>query len=208
MNLEQLEARLERAGLDLAGTEARDALNEADRELCIRSEWTRANVAIGPTVADQVAYALPSTVARPLRLWLNGFAYDPSDEDTVRRIEAGELRLRSRGLWWVSHSAAGAESISVYPTPSEAGQEITLLAVVYPASQMTVETDTPNVPADFHRYLLNYVRAISLGESEDAADLEELHLSKFDEGVARLRQRRISRAGRGPTMVRISGVTA
>jgi len=53
-------------------TEAERLLNEGHRELCVRSEWTRANIALGPTVADQAAYTLPSTVHRPLKVKLDG----------------------------------------------------------------------------------------------------------------------------------------
>lgn len=208
MNRAELRSRLTLAGLDLTDDEANELLNEADRELCVRAEWTRATVSIGPTVADQAAYSLPSTVARPLKLYVNGLpGWEPSDEETALRLASNDLYLRARGIWYISYSSAGAESIVLYPTPDEAGQSISLVAVVYP-TEMSTDASSPASPADFNRYLLAYAKGTALGEIEDAAELQAFHMTQFEEGVARLRARRTSRVGHGPIQARIAGVTA
>jgi hypothetical protein len=207
----QLQALRARAqdifGLDLEDAEATDLYNEADSELCTQAGWTRANVTVGPTVADQVAYALPAEVFEVLTVYVNGLPYDLAGEDDVAEIGFGTYRLRVRGVWWISYAASGVESISLYPTPSEA-LSLTVNAVVYP-DPMVADTDTPACPTGWDRALHEYVQAVSIGGSEDDMDRKQLHMDEFDRQVARLRQHRIRRSsGTRGAVMRIRGVTA
>lgn len=194
------------AGLKKVTEDEADALlNEGHRELCVDGEWTRANLDLGPTVADQAAYTLPTTVDRPLKVWVNDKPYDPSDENEVKRIIAGELRLRRWGVFWLSFDEDGVESVSVYPTPSEA-LSLTALCVVYPDT--LTASDSTRVPLKFDRYIRDYAASQIYGFTEDNVELREYHEGKFKEGAELLRRRRFSRTGRGGVRARIEGVTA
>jgi hypothetical protein len=195
---------LERHGLDLEEDEAFAVLNEGHTELCVRSEWTRASVAVGPSVADQAEYAVHASIYRPLRLAVNGAPWIPSDERMVQRIQAGEIRWSQ--IWYLTHDSAGAEKFGLYPAPDTSGLAITAYSIVYPD---TLEADDEFViPRDFHRAPIHYARSVSLGSSEDDTDRENVDAQIFDGYVARLRRHRLSRAGRGPVHMGIEGVTA
>lgn len=64
------------AGVDLDDDQRDDLINEAHRELAVRSEWYRATITIAG-VTDQEAYTLPSDVYRILNLRVDGEAYKP-----------------------------------------------------------------------------------------------------------------------------------
>ena len=192
-------------GLDVSRDEAVRLLNEAHIELCVRSEWTRAELELGPTVSAQAAYALPSSVYRPLEVYLNGRLLSPSDKETASRIGT-ELRLRSSGLWWLSFDANGVESVSVHPIPVTPDLSLAAFCVVYPVP--LAEGAEFAVPWDFHRALIDYVRAVSMASSEDDLESENVALTAFESRVARLRRLRFARTGRGGVRMRISGVTA
>lgn len=207
MNLAEIRSEAQDIlGLDLTDSEADRLANEGATELCVRSEWTRSNVVLGPTVSDTIAYNLPSTVHKPLSLYVDGYLYTPADERVIRQIETGELRQRAFGFWWISFTSSGVEQVSLYPTPSSA-VDLTLLAVVYP-DEMTDDTDEPAVPSDFHRAVVDYIAAISLGGSEDNFELRLSYQEQFERQVGRLRRHRLSRTGRGPVEMRIAGSTA
>lgn len=196
---------------DLAGfdavedTEVHRLLNEADRELCVRSGWTRANVELGPTVADQEAYTLPDSVYRPLKVKVDGRPYKPADETIVDEIKKGYLR-QVKPVWWLSFDEDGVEAVSVYPAPS-AGLDLTALSVVYPDPMADDDDATPTAPEDYHRALGDYAASIIYGYSEDNPDLREYHRARFEEAVIRLRQHRRSRRGKGDVYMAIEGVT-
>jgi hypothetical protein len=208
-NLGQLTADLRGlAGFeDVTEPEVHALLNEADREMCVRSGWTRADLELGPTVADQVAYALPSRVHRPLKVWVNGRKYDPTDEDTIREIQSGELGLRANGAWWRSWDANGVESVSIYPTPS-GGLSVVALCVVYPASRMEENDDTPASPEIGHRALRDYAASVVYGYSEDNPELRQFHDEQFEQRVEMVRRLQNSRTGRGDVHMRIENATA
>lgn len=211
MTLEELTAEFfdELAGFDsdeISEIEAHRLLNQADTELCTRSGWTRANLDLGPTVEDQAAYALPENVFRPLKVKVEGKPYDPADEETIDRLNAGELRLRSWGLWWLSFDENGVESVSLYPTPS-ADLSLTALSVIYP-TEMTENDDEPASPKDWNRCLVDYAAALAYGYGEDNPQLRDYHQQKFEDQVARLRGHRNMRTGRGDVRMRIERANA
>lgn len=197
------------AGLTKATpAEIDDLINEGHKELCVRSEWTRAAVDLGPTVADQAAYALPETIYRPLEVEVDGTPYDASSEGEVKRILNGTLRLAAAGLWWISEDDAGAEFISLYPTPA-AGLTITARSIVYPADIAAGDDDaTFRVPDDSVKGIRAYVKRELYSGVEDDEDRATIQDQHFENEVTRLRQRRFSRVGRGNVHMRVEGWTA
>lgn len=190
-------------GLDLEPSEALRLLNEAHTDMCVRAQWTRARVELGPTVAEQWEYALPATVAEPLAIYLDGLPLEQGDEEQVAGIGT-DYYLRARGIWYLADNADGEQVIGINPMPETGGSTLIAVAVVYP-TEFAANGDFA-VPPDYRRALVNYVRDIALGSGEDSSD--STSAQKYEAEVERLRRHRITRAGRAGAKMRIRNVTA
>lgn len=190
---EAISELLEIDALDLEDDEAFRLLNEANVELCVRSRWTRATFAIGPTVAGQAAYGFSGhRITEPLAVYVDAVPYTNTDRNDVALINIGDRRQRARGNWFIDFASDGTETINLLPIPSTAGQTIEVLAVYAPTDLATTDRFTP--PGDFHRACVEYVQGVSLGGSEDDVDRKAIHMAEFERQVARLHARRITRS--------------
>lgn len=192
------------AGLDIEPEERDRLLNEGHVELCVRAEWTRALKEVGPTVADQIAYAYPDA-RRILSLSVAGNTYAPTDHESVLSLRAGRLVLRTDGVWWLSYESDGTRKISLYPTPGTAGVSILAECVVEPA-ELVNDADEPAVPSDFRQALVDYVASLTLGRQEDDPEARELHQAEFERQVQRLSELANMQEGDGPIQAQIAGV--
>ena len=202
--IEEIAGQASLHGLDLEPTEALRLLNEAHTDMCVRAQWTRARVELGPTVADQYEYTLPETVAEVLAVYLDGLPLGQGDEEQVAVIGT-DTYLRARGIWYLADNAAGAQVVGIHPMPETGGSTLTARCVVYPTE--FAADGAFRVPPDYRRALINYVRYVSLGSSEDDSSRSE-YAAEYESEVERLRRHRITRAGRAGAKMRIRGVTA
>lgn len=195
----------ELAGLDLEEAERDRLINEAVADLCIRTEWTRATVNLGPTVAGQEDYDIPPEVNRVLKLSVGGVPYTRGSEAQKELLDLGDLRLRGRGgLFWSSFGPTGIEQVSLYPAPQSPGQPINALSVIYP-EPMTEDTDEPPVPREFRSAILDWVCAYAQGYQEDGLEARAFFQQEFDRKASSLKALRNSRVGRGPAQMQIAG---
>lgn len=173
------------AGIDLDDTQRDALLNEAHRELAVRSEWYRATITIAG-VTDQAAYTLPSDVYRILNLRVNGEAYKPSFQQQADRISSGLDSLLVAGIYWNSWGSANERQVSIYPTVAT-GTDLSLLVIERPAL-MSDDADVPVVPEEFRQSIVDRAAGIALGMSEDNPDLRSYHEDLFDRKIGELRR--------------------
>lgn len=196
------------AGLDLEEDEAERLINEARRKLLTESEWRRANVEVGPTVADQETYDAPAGLYRILKLKVDGYPCFPIDEQTIDKLKTDpewSYGLPSgAAFYYLTHSSAAAELIGIYPAPSEAGNAIVATIVKEPSDIPSTGED-PDVPTGSQWAIRHYVAAVSYALSEDLKDLADSHRSEFDRAVEELRSLRNKRSRRGPMQARVVG---
>ncbi len=194
-------------GLDLEDTERDALLNEGHRKLATESEWYKAERELGPTVADQAAYALPTDVYRVLELEVGGYEYKPGDRKQIARLNRHEIVLTpgTAGLWWRSYSSSNVQQISLYPTPGTAGTSIIAYVIERPAL-MTDDADVPVVPEEFRQAIVDYAAGIGFGGDEDNADMRVFYQDQFDRRVIELRKMAWS-TGRAVTSWAIEGWT-
>lgn len=171
----------------------------------MRSEFTRKTADIGPTVLDQAAYALPADFDRGLRLTVDAVPYRLSDQEDGEELALNNRQFGSQAIYYQSFDSSGTEQYSLYPAPATAGLTIALTYVFTPAD-LSAGSDTPSVPARFHRAITDYARGEAFGVLEDNPELEQFYKDKFEAKVGELAQLRIARAGRGPAQMRVSGV--
>lgn len=173
------------AGVDLDDTQRDDLLNEAHRELAVRSEWYRATIEV-TGVADQTAYTLPSDVYRILNLRVDGEAYKPSFQQQADRLTRGLDTLLVAGIYWQSWGSANERQFSIYPTVA-AGTAISLLVIERPPL-MDDDADVPVVPEEFRQAIVDRAAGTALGLSEDNPDLRAYYDDLFERKVGELRR--------------------
>lgn len=210
MNLTQLTARLNSlSGFDLTDAEACELLNEAQLEAARKSRYPRKTVEAGPTVAGQAAYTLPEDFLLPYRLAVAGTPWAPSDRETVRRYEKGELKLLEDGVYYEAPDSEGNRALYLYPTPGDA---VTLeLTYVYAPAALNVDEPSKEpvaFPSYWHNKLIHFVAADYYETVEDDAELAQVQQSKADLAIADLVRYDNERTSPGPFIVGIAGVTA
>lgn len=173
------------AGIDIDDDQRDDLLNEAHRELAVRSEWFRATIDV-TGVADQAAYSLPADVYRVLNLRVDGEAYKPMYEQQADRIARGIDTLLVAGIYWMSWSASNERQVSIYPTVAD-DAEITMLVIERPPL-MDDDDDTIVVPDEFGQAIVDRAAGLALGMSEDNPDLRSYHEDLFNQKIGELRR--------------------
>jgi hypothetical protein len=194
------------AGLDLAPDTADRLLNEGTRALVCRAEWLRAGLELGPTAADQEAYSLSGAIHRVRKLKVDGTPYLASSEEQVDELKQNWKSLRCAGVYWISFDGDAAESVSLYPLPTQAGLSIKALCSVYPAILVN-DDDEPQVPCEYRRAIVDYAAALAYGYQEDNPELRGFHEDEFNNAVAGLRRLRTAKQAAGPVQVRVAGMT-
>jgi hypothetical protein len=190
------------AQLGLTERERDRLLNEGHAELCVRSEWTKEIIEVGPAVAGQEVYDLPATIRKPLSVTVGGTPYVNTDEATVSSVDSRFQRQSAAGMWWIAYS--GGRRLGVRPAPT--GSSIALSAIVYP-DEMTDDEDEPVIPPDFRQGIVDYVTAIALGGGEDSIDDRQAATEEFERQVVRLRALGITyESGEGPAQIQVKGV--
>lgn len=173
------------AGVDLDDAQRDALLNEAHRELAVRSEWYRATITVAG-VTDQESYTLPADVYRVLNLRVDGEAYKPSFQQQADRLRTGADALLVAGIFWMSWGAANERQFSIYPTV-DTGTDISLSVIERPAL-MTSNNDIPVVPEEFRQAIADRATGIALGLSEDNPDLRSYHEDLFNQKIGELRR--------------------
>lgn len=174
------------AGLDLDDDQRDALLNEAHRELAVKSEWYRATIDLGPGVADQEAYTLPDDVYRILDLRISNEAYKPSYQQQADRIRQNLDTLLVAGIYWMSWGSSNERQVSIYPTV-DTGTSIYATVIERPAL-MDDDADVPVVPEEFRQAIVDKAAAIAYAYSEDNPDLRTYNEDLFDRKVGELRR--------------------
>jgi hypothetical protein len=187
-------------------------INDAYRQLAAETNFLKALVSLGETVAGTSQYAIPENVLDVRRITVNGVPFIRVGVEQIfdARAFGGRVLGDAGGTFSPGYATTGARVIEVYPTPDTSGYAIDALATVAGVG-MVSETDTPAIPEDFHPALK--AKAIAMGlrliyERHDDADRWELQFSNPGAGngaVEKLKRRGNSQIGSGPTRVRLVG---
>ena len=193
------------AGLDLTPTERDRLLNEGHRRLCLRAEWTRADLDLGPTVQDQQDYPWPDDLDRILSLWIDNAQAQYSSWEAVRGIKQGSLSFSQPfgGSLYFATFPGGIRSVGLFPTPG-ADQQINVRGINRPPL-MTDDAAVPAVPPEFCQAIADYATAIALGSAEDLDKDRAFFSANFAEAVQQLRTLGIEQWSQGPSRIQVAG---
>ena len=149
---ELLTSVLSEGNFDATEAQALQWLNARHELMCARTKCYRRKIQIGPTVAEQAGYPIPPEVleirevqvASPKSSPPNlGVPYGPGvhldlAQGALHYLWLGGLYLAvGGGIYVRDENSEGQNLLSLYPTPTEAGNAITIFAVCRP-DQLTL----------------------------------------------------------------------
>lgn len=193
-----------RALTSLTVPEAHARINQAYRRMVIDGRALRQLVEIGPTVVGQSAYLLDPGIVEIPRLRVNGYAYERKSVDELDDLTAHDAYVAGayRGFFAPDFSAAAAPSVSIYPSPTAAGQTIKARAYVM-APDMTDDAEYPRLPADFHEDLIDGALSVAFRRDDERLQEADALEARFLSRIRDLRGRENRRVGSGPHRVRV-----
>jgi hypothetical protein len=190
-------------------------LNARHRKMVARSKCYRGQTTIaGGTVIGQADYAIPSGALRIQSVEVGGVTYDRasrSDVIAVRNSTAVFTSEYGEGVVALGAGAAGAETLTIYPTPTVAGASIVLFGALR-APELTVAgvgtppagaTNSPVVPPEYFDALVNGAAAIGLKRTESRHGEAQAYTSEFDDACEELRRETRARWNTGPSRIRV-----
>ena len=202
---EIVDAALREGGIDATPAQGLVWANDRYRRLVAGSKWRKLFRDIGPTVAGQSRYAIADDVVDVLSVRVASSAPYRliSIEELWELQSSASVRITSRGLFAPAFDDdTNAEAVELYPAPDAAGESITALLAVLPPA--LAADDTPQIPEDYH---LTGIKAGVVADGLKLIDEQHSEASvweqEFQDSIERLRRRRNSRVGRGPTAIRL-----
>lgn len=193
---------------DASSSTAQGWVQEAYRRAVTDARWFTETVTLGTTVAGQAAYALPVGLVQLDSLFINGVEQGRVGEFDIPDLNAGAAFLGSGGVYAQTSSSSGADQIALYPTPTTNGLAITGKGEFVPNDLVagTGAGSSPVFPLDLHPVVLDGAIALGYLRKDERPDLAGIHESRFQEGVQKLRARKISRVrGRPPFRIQVQG---
>jgi hypothetical protein len=193
----------------------RSWINDVVQEAVGEAKWLKKSLSLGPTVAGQSEYALPTdgTTDATATEVVDIVALNVDSSKPWLRIstqEMWELQAGASRLSW----AAGAYApnfqtdtdpvVELYPAPEEAGLTIEALAAVLPLNIGDATSGATVLPLpDDVAGKIAVDGAIALGLTRLQEDTDPTPFrARFLEGKAELKRRANTRIGSGPTRVR------
>lgn len=198
------------ASFDVTDPVALGWLNRRHRVMVQRSRCYRYTVQLGPTVAGQRDYPLPTGLVESYEVDVNGLVYGKAKHTDLANGAAGYIVLSGEGgIFGAEESATGDLEVALYPTPTTTGDTISMRAAWLPPDLSTSDTTTLKVPQSFTDALIAGAVATGLRRMEHRPDLAQPHEQEFADACEELRRlvRRQYR-GSGPAVIRVVGLNA
>lgn len=190
---------------DVTASTADGWLNEAYKQASDEAKWFVENASLGTTVAGQADYPLSVSIVQLDSLLVGGVEYGRVGQFDIGDLAAGDsVQSDPGGVYGQSFSSTGQDQITLRPTPdaSTAGAPITGTGVFIPTTLTTGQT--PVFPEDMHLGIVDGAFEIGYLFEDEREDKAAIHGGRYQNMIARLRGRRISRVrGRGPFTIRV-----
>lgn len=196
-------------GFDFSDAQGLKLARESVDRLAAASEWVRAEIDLGPTVANQADYDVPANVVRAKNVYIGTTPFTEVSYDELKGLEAGRLQPAEGGMnggvFCERFSEDGTtKSITLFPAPEEGGQELVALASIEPGDNLELVSNLP-FPGDKFRTVVNYAVGIAYATFDENMQAAATYLDKADGEAEGLRRRANSRMGRGPYKARVAG---
>jgi hypothetical protein len=197
----------EAGGFDLSEEQTVSLLNEGVKRFASVSEWIRAELELGPTIASQEEYNLPGNVVKLLRVAVAGYPFERHDLQTLWDLKLGRLGLARPNEGGVFAERFGEDGIekkfSLWLPPTDAGQPITGLAAITPDDLKPA--DVLPFPPEYRRGPLDFAKGIAYEEIDENPQSGSYFLDRANARALELRGLTNSRTGAGPVKARVAG---
>lgn len=194
----------EAGGFDFDPAHSASLLNEGLKRFAARSEWIKAEVSLGATVAGQEGYPLPTNVVKLRGLTVGGTPYIAVDVLTIWQYKTvGGLPHRVAGAYAERFNDDGKiKSFGLFPIPDTADIPIGGLAVITPDD--LADGDPLPFPPEFNRGPLDYAKGIAYESVDENAEAGAYYIGRADERADELRLEAQSRTGSGPYRIPVA----
>lgn len=183
-------------------------VNERHERMVADSLWRAVEKSLGNTVSGTSRYALPDDVVDLRGLKVGTLVYDVVGQQDLWSLQdsARDAALEGPGgVFAQAFSDTGVAYVELYPVPETSGEAITGLQALEPAAMAYGTAVAPIVPSDLRPYLMHGARADLFLEIDERPDLADAHEARYQEGVLKLKRRRLSRIGSGPRRMSVLG---
>lgn len=196
-------------GFDFEATQAEKLIHEGINRLAARSQWIRAIMELGTTVADQANYELPERIVRLYAVMINNIQYGRRDVKTLWDLRSGKVELpygSEGGVFVESYAEDGkSRKLELFATPDVelAGETINGFAAITP--EPLASGDELPFPTQYRRAVVNFAKSIASADIDvDKATANEWREEAEGDAEA-LRLLANARSGSGPWRIPVAG---
>lgn len=196
------------AQFDVADTQALTWLDRRHKKMVVRARAYRKSAEIGPTVAGQRDYLLPSDNVEVLEVLVDGMPYGRATHTDLSYGAQGWVVLEGIGGVVASEEdATGGPELALYPTPTQGGLSILVRGTFRPDDLAVGQDSRIRVPDEFLDSLVSGAIATGLERQEYRPDLAGSFEQDFTDACEEWRRQvRRRYRGAGPSPIRIRGV--
>lgn len=196
------QARVE-GGFDASEDTVKGWALDRYRRLVGESQWLREEVPLVATEEDPSRYTLESRVVDVRAIKVGSSPYRRVSVEDLWDLKAGTASLGSTGVFAPGYSDMDTiEYVELYPQPVSSDGEAVALAAVLP-TEIGMD-DSPRIPRDFDHVIVEGTIADGLARIDERLPEADRWEGMFAAGIEKLRRRRNSRIGSGPTRIRVT----
>jgi hypothetical protein len=197
-------AVLDQGGFDVSRTTALSWLQDRYLRAVRKAEWTKAEVSLGSTVADQAEYPLPESALVVKDVLVDGRPYTRVGPDRL-----AQLKFQAYSRDWVfapDWTSSAVEQIELYPVPVEDGLDITAVVVQEPTALDDTDASVPVIPTEFHNtVLVDGAIATGLARIDERLNEADRYEQGWEAAVNEMKRLKTSRVGSGPVRFQVQG---
>jgi hypothetical protein len=188
---------ISQSGTDASRAVVLSLLNEQYLAMIVQARWVTEVIDIGPTVAGTDEYLVADTLVEVISLKVNGELFDQLDEGEWDKSAWDQTYYRQAGAYGVNWNDTGQTLVQLLPAPTVDGYTVQALATASAIPILDSATSFPIIPEDMHGSLIDGTTALVLLRVDERPDLAGPFQQRFEGAIVQLRQRKISKGGKG-----------
>jgi hypothetical protein len=197
---------------DATDAQALRALTRRHRKMVVRARCFRKTVSVGPTVALQRDYALPTDLFEIFEVTVDGVTYGNARHVDLSTEAQGTLWLAGPGgVSTEEEDTAGVGTLALIPTPGDGGSVVNVRGAFSPPDLSVSDDTTLKITPDFDDALAAGAigSLMRRGTGDFRADIAQSFEQEWSDACEELRRQTNRRyRGPGPTMIRVLGYNA